>query len=83
MATWFLVGCITSSAIAWFGSVHPSFRVIPVALYILLFAVWVICWLVDDAVYPYLKLSQKDYYGLLIAVGVAIALGGLLQWLLG
>lgn len=43
----------------------------------------VIALLTDDAVRPFLKLSEPDYYALLIAIAVSIVLGGMLSWLIG
>ncbi|BDA69318.1 hypothetical protein CAL7716_034840 [Calothrix sp. PCC 7716] len=79
----FLLGCITSSSVAYLSSLHVSLSKVTAAIYIVLFAVWALSWLADDAIAPYLKLKQHDYYGLLIAVGIALVTGGAMQWLLG
>lgn len=83
LSSWFLLGCIASSTVAWLGAVHPALQRCAIAIYIFMLAVWVLSWLADDAISPYLKLSQSDYYGVLIALGIALVIGGLLQWLLG
>lgn len=79
----FLLGCITSSTVAYLSSLHVSLQKVSAAIYIILLAVWALGWLADDAIAPYLKFKQHDYYGMLIAVGIALVTGGAMQWLLG
>lgn len=81
LGSWFLTGCISSSAIAWLGTLHP--------------ALWRVMWLVyglatlgiglavllDDAIRPYIKVETETYYGAIIAIAFAILTGGLLTWL--
>ncbi|MEH2456392.1 hypothetical protein [Nostoc sp.] len=83
LGAWFLSGCIASSSVAWLGALHPAlFRVMWV-IYIMSCAALCLALLTDDAVRPFLKLSQHDYYALLIAIPVSIVLGGMLSWLIG
>ncbi|WP_445631572.1 hypothetical protein [Nostoc sp. DSM 114167] len=83
LGAWFLLGCIASSFVAWLGALHPAlFRVMWV-VYIMSGAGLAIALLTDDAVRPFLKLSEPDYYALLIAIAVSIVLGGLITWLIG
>ncbi len=83
LGAWFLLGCIASSFVAWLGALHPAlFRVMWV-VYIMSFAGLVLALVTDDAVRPFLKLSEPDYYALLIAIASAIVLGGMLSWLIG
>lgn len=83
LGAWFLLGCIASSFVAWLGALHPAlFRVMWV-IYIMSCAALVLALLMDDAVRPFLKLSEPDYYALLIAIAVSIILGGLVTWLIG
>jgi hypothetical protein len=83
LGAWFLLGCIASSSVAWLGALHPAlFRVMWV-IYIMSAAALVVALLTDDAVRPFLKLSEHDYYALLIAIAFSIVLGGVIQWLLG
>lgn len=79
----FLLGCITSSFVAYLPLMHSALTKVSVSIYIVLFAMWALCWLADDAIAPYLKLKMPDYYAMLIAVGIALLTGGLMQWLLG
>lgn len=82
LGSWFLVGCIASSFNAWLGALHPAlFRVMWI-IYIICAATVVLALLTDDAVRPFLKLSERDYYALLIAIAFSIVLGGALQWLI-
>ncbi|WP_414544295.1 hypothetical protein [Nostoc sp. CCY0012] len=83
LGAWFLLGCIASSFVAWLGALHPAlFRVMWV-VYIMSCASLGIALITDDAVRQFLKLSEADYYALLIAIASAIILGGLLSWLIG
>ncbi|MBD2411186.1 hypothetical protein FACHB389_06780 [Nostoc calcicola FACHB-389] len=83
LGAWFLLGCIASSFVAWLGALHPAlFRVMWV-IYIMSFAALALALVTDDAVRPFLKLSEPDYYALLIAIASAIVLGGMLSWLIG
>ncbi|MEI1376608.1 hypothetical protein PQG02_18715 [Nostoc sp. UHCC 0926] len=83
LGAWFLLGCIASSFVAWLGALHPAlFRVMWV-IYIMSGAALVLALLTDDAVRQFLKLSEPDYYALLIAIAVSILLGGMLSWLIG
>jgi FtsH-binding integral membrane protein len=83
LGTWFLLGCIASSAVAWLGALHPALTRVMWIIYILCGAALVVALLTDDAVRPFLKLSEPDYYALLIAIAFSIVLGGVIQWLLG
>lgn len=78
----FLVGCIASSFLAWLGALHPSlFRVMWV-IYIVLAALLVVALLTDDAARQFLKISELDYYALLIAIASSIFLGAIITWLI-
>ncbi len=82
LGSWFLLGCIASSFIAWLGALHPAlFRVMWV-IYIVAAASLVIALITDDAARKFLKISEIDYYALLIAVASAIFLGGVITWLI-
>jgi fucose 4-O-acetylase-like acetyltransferase len=83
LSAWFLLGCIISSSITWLGSLHESLRSSAIAIQVFLFALTAMAWLADDAVSGFLRLKQSDYYGLLIAIKIALLTGGVLQWLLG
>lgn len=83
LGAWFLLGCIASSFVAWLGALHPAlFRVMWV-VYIMSGAALCLGLLTDDAMRQFLKLSEPDYYALLIAITVSIVLGGMLSWLIG
>ncbi|BAY10288.1 hypothetical protein [Calothrix sp. NIES-2098] len=83
LGAWFLLGCIASSSVAWLGALHPALTRVMWVIYIMCAAALVVVLLTDDAVRPFLKLSEHDYYALLIAIAVSIVLGGMLSWLLG
>ena len=83
LGSWFLLGCIISSSITWVGSLHESLQKAAIAIQIVLLAVTSIGWLADDAISAYLKLTQRDYYALLISIKISLITGGVLQWLLG
>jgi membrane protease YdiL (CAAX protease family) len=82
LAGWFLAGCIGSSLVAWFGLLHPTNTSrLAIAVYSLFTVAWVICWLADDAIAPYIRTHQINYYAALIGFAGAIALGGVATWL--
>ena len=83
LGAWFLLGCIASSFIAWLGALHPALTRVMWVIYIMSLALLAVALLTDDAVRPFLKLSEHDYYALLIAIAFSIVLGGALSWLLG
>lgn len=83
LGAWFLTGCIASSFVAWLGAIHPAlFRVMWV-VYIVSAAALALALLTDDAARLFLKLTEPDYYALLIAIAFSILLGGVLTWLIG
>lgn len=83
LGAWFLTGCIASSFVAWLGALHPAlFRVMWV-VYIVSTSALALGLLTDDAARQFLKLSEPDYYALLIAIAFSILLGGVLTWLIG
>ncbi|NJR72966.1 MAG: hypothetical protein HC773_03225 [Scytonema sp. CRU_2_7] len=81
LAGLFLVGCIASSLLAWFGTLHPGNLRIAIALYALMIVIWGLCWLLDDAIAPYFKVPHLNYYAFLIGFGVAVVLGSVATWL--
>jgi predicted phage tail protein len=83
LTAWFLLGCISSSTVAFLAGVHPALQNTVTAIYVVMLAIWAIAWIADDAIAPFFKLPMTDYYGILIALGVSVAIGGVLQWLLG
>lgn len=82
LGAWFLLGCIASSFVAWLGALHPALLRVCWVIYIMSGAALVLALLTDDAVRQFLKLSESDYYALLIAIAVSIVLGGLVTWLI-
>jgi uncharacterized membrane protein len=78
---YFLLGCIASSLVSWVGSIHPALVKVMWFIYGLAGIALILALLLDDAIRPKLKLSETDYYALLIAVSAAIALGGMVRWL--
>lgn len=82
LGAWFLLGCIASSLVAWLGTLHPALLRVSLVVYIFCFVVWGLGLLADDAIRPFLKLSEPDYYALLIAIVFSIFFGGATTWLL-
>lgn len=80
-SAYFLLGCIASSFVSWLGSIHPALFRVMWFIYGLAGIALILALLLDDALRPKLKLSETDYYALLIAVSAAIALGGIIRWL--
>ena len=80
-SAYFLLGCIASSLVSWVGSIHPALFPVMWFIYGLVAVIFAMALLLDDAVRPQLKLAEVDYYAVMIAFAVAIALGGLVRWL--
>ncbi|MEM9922524.1 MAG: hypothetical protein AAF915_02000 [Cyanobacteria bacterium P01_D01_bin.50] len=79
---WFLAGCSASGIVAWFGALHPPNTMrISIALYSLVTVVWVLCWVADDAIAPFVKALPINYYAALIAFAASILLGSVSVWL--
>jgi membrane protein YqaA with SNARE-associated domain len=51
-------------------------------VYIVASAALVLALVTDDAIRPFIKLTEPDYYAMLIAIAAAIFLGGVLTWLI-
>ena len=83
LASWGLFSCIISSAIASLTKIHPALKMTCFVLYGLITIGWVCCWLGDDAMVKYLKISEGTYYAALIGVAAALLIGGVSQWLTG
>lgn len=82
LGAWFLLGCIASSFVAWLGALHPALTRVMWVIYIVAAAAIAIAVITDDAARNFLKLSELDYYALLIAIAAAIFLGGIVTWLI-
>ncbi|PHJ56429.1 hypothetical protein [Nostoc linckia] len=78
---YFLLGCIASSSLSWLGSIHAALFRVMWFIYGLVAIGLILALLLDDAFRPKLKLSETDYYALLIAVSAAVVLGGVVRWL--
>ncbi|MDJ0674385.1 MAG: hypothetical protein QNJ36_03115 [Calothrix sp. MO_167.B42] len=83
LGSYFLTGCIASSALGWVGLLHPALAAPVGIIYIVLLLLWLLAWITDDAVSAFLKLELKDYYAILIAIAVAVVFGGGASWLVG
>lgn len=77
----FLIGCSASSLLAWLGTLHPNMIRVVVSAYVLVTAAWGVCWLCDDAIAPYFKARNLNFYACLIGFATAIVIGGVVTWL--
>ena len=82
LGAWFLLGCIASSLVAWLGTLHPALLRVSLVVYIFCFVAWGVSLLADDAIRPFLKLSESDYYALVFAIIISVFFGGVTTWLL-
>ena len=82
LGSWFLLGCIASSFVAWLGRLHPALLRVMWVVYIVAAFSLVLALFTDDAVRPFFRLSEPDYYALLMAITGSLLLGGLLSWLI-
>lgn len=83
LASNFMLGIFLSSFLGSIPKIESSLIPVAAVLYTLVSCGWVVLWLCDDAVVKYLKVSASQYYALLLGFGVAVAIGGITQWLLG
>jgi len=75
LANYFVAGCIASSSLGWFASLHPtSFRAIAF-LAAAAFVIWGLCWLLDYSVSSWLKISVNNLQALLLASLASVAIG--------
>jgi len=76
LIAWFMLGCITSSFIAWLGAVHPALFKVAMLIYGLV-AIFLACSVIlDDAIRTFFKVEHDYYYGLIIAIAAATIIGG-------
>lgn len=83
LGAWFLLGCIASSFISWLGTIHPALLPVMWLFYGFVAVILVLMLLTDDAIKKFLKISDIDYYAMLIAIASAIFIGGIVTWLVG
>lgn len=77
----FLVGCSASSLLSWLGTLHPNMVRVIASAYVLFAAAWAICWLCDDAIAPYFRAKNLNFYACLIGFAVSVVIGGIVTWL--
>lgn len=82
LGSWFLLGCIASSAIAWLGALHPALNRVMWVIYIFCAISLVIGLITDDATRKFLKIPEPEYYALLIAIAISLILGAVTTWLI-
>jgi hypothetical protein len=75
LTAWFLLGCITSSFLAWLGVIHPALFRVAVLVYGLI-TVFLACSIIlDDAIRNFFGIESEYYYGVIIAVAVSVLVG--------
>ena len=83
LASWFLLGTVSSSLLTWGGMLTPALQAPALTLYGLLLLCWILCWLLDDVLVERLGIDLLNYRAILIAFVIAFLFGGLVQWLGG
>jgi hypothetical protein len=78
-----LLGCITSSALGWLGSLTPGLFGVAAFVYILSAVLWSLAWCLDEPIYTYLGLPEPTYHAYLIAIAAIAIIGGLTRLTLG
>lgn len=78
----FLMGAAFSSLFAYLGSLHSVVASIGRGLFAVSLVGLVLAFILDDAIYPMMQLSQIQYYACLIASAIALVFGILVIWLL-
>lgn len=75
LANIFLAGCIASSFLGWIATLHPvAFRIIS-ALTTTFLISWGLCWILDDTLTTWLKISPLDWQAVLVGLLVTLLIG--------
>ncbi len=77
----FLLSIAVFALIGWFSALSPGFSRFSQWGLILVMILLITGGIADDAIYPRLGVNQLTYYGLLVAVSLAVGIGGLAGWL--
>jgi hypothetical protein len=77
----FGLGCAANSLICWLAAINPQMASLTKAIYFGLFVLLIAGIALDDVIYPALKLSDRNYYGILAMLFVTATIGGGLVWL--
>lgn len=78
----FFMGAAISSLFTYLGSLHSVVGSIGRGLFAVALVGLVLAFILDDAIYPMLHLSQIQYYACLIASAIAVIFGIGVIWLL-
>jgi uncharacterized membrane protein YeaQ/YmgE (transglycosylase-associated protein family) len=77
----FFLSVAIFALIGWMAALSPGFSRFAQWGMILTMILLIVGSLADDGIYPRLGMSQLTYYGLLIAIAVAMSVGGMAGWL--
>lgn len=72
----FLLGCVATSLIGTVATIHPIFFRLAAFIAGLALALWILAWLLDDWLIKSFTIEPMYYYGALVAIAIAILLGG-------
>lgn len=75
LLSYFLAGCIASTALSWLAGIHPALVRFAVGVYLLLGVFWVGLFIFDDALLKYFRLNLLEYRAVLVATMGAVAIG--------
>lgn len=74
-------GCAANSLLSFLAAIHPNAYRLGTAVYGILILILAAGVILDDAIYPALKIPQVTYYGLLGVCFLTMVLGSGLVWL--
>lgn len=75
LTAWFMLGCISSSFVAWLGKIHPALFKVAALIYGLTAILLGLSVVLDDAIIKYFSMQSENYYGVIIAVSVSVIVG--------
>lgn len=75
LLTLFMSGCIASSFLGWVAMQHPIALKIISAVLCTALILWGLCWILDDSLTSWLKISPQDLQAVLIGSLAMLLIG--------
>ena len=72
---YFVMLAIASSFLSLLATLHPSALALVQSLYLLALVLWILGWILDDALIAKFSVGTNDYRAIMLIVGVAIIFG--------
>ena len=71
----FVMLAIASSFLSLLATLHPSALALVQSFYLLALVLWILGWILDDALIAKVSVATNDYRAIMLIVGVAILFG--------